>query len=180
MNKNIPWDAGQITSPIKDYFDQIDNKNARILIPGCGSAHEAKYLFEAGFTEIYLCDWARKPLDDFKENVPGFPFGHLICEDFFKLDKNYDFIIEQTFFCAINPTLRKSYVKKIYDLLSNNGTLVGLLFDKAFSAGPPFGGTKDEYANLFSPTFKIQQMESCKNSIMPRLGNEIFMELTKS
>lgn len=180
LDNNTPWDAGQITNPLKDYFDQIQNKNARILIPGCGSAHEAKYLFESGFTQVYLCDWAIKPLEDFKANVPDFPSDHLICKDFFKLEGTYDFIVEQTFFCAINPTLRKSYVKKAYDLLDDNGILVGLLFDKAFVTGPPFGGTKEEYVDLFTPTFEIRQMKPCENSIMPRLGNEIFMELMKS
>ena len=41
ISKNTGWDIGFVSTPIKDYIDQINNKNIRILIPGCGNAHEA-------------------------------------------------------------------------------------------------------------------------------------------
>lgn len=41
-------------------------------------------------------------------------------------------LMEQTFFCAINPSLRKDYVAKMHELLAPNGKLVGVLFDKEF------------------------------------------------
>ena len=51
------WDAGEITTPLKEYFDQIKDKPKAILIPGAGNAYEAAYLFENGF----LC--CRRPRD---------------------------------------------------------------------------------------------------------------------
>ena len=35
------WDLGEVSPPIKAYIDQIENKNCRILIPGCGNTYEA-------------------------------------------------------------------------------------------------------------------------------------------
>ena len=37
------WDAGKITTPIKEYIDQLTNKNLKILIPGAGNGYEFDY-----------------------------------------------------------------------------------------------------------------------------------------
>ena len=29
--------CGKITKPLKEYFDQLENKKVKILIPGCGN-----------------------------------------------------------------------------------------------------------------------------------------------
>lgn len=177
--QNVPWDAGEITRPIKEYFDSLETKTVRILIPGCGSAHEAKYLHNIGFKNVTLCDWAREPLSKFSIQNPAFPSENLICGDFFNLKGQFDIIVEQTFFCAINPTLRKNYVNQVHNLLNNKGKLIGLMFNQQFSSGPPFGGNEAEYRSLFSEKFNINRMELCENSIRPRMGSELFIELIK-
>ena len=40
------WDIGGVSAPLAAYFDQLEDKNLRILIPGAGNAHEAAYLFQ--------------------------------------------------------------------------------------------------------------------------------------
>ena len=66
ISKNTGWDIGFVSTPIKDYIDQINNKNIRILIPGCGNAHEAEYLFKRGFKNIFIVDFSKKALNNFK------------------------------------------------------------------------------------------------------------------
>jgi thiopurine S-methyltransferase len=177
----IGWDAGKITTPIKEYFDTITDKSLKILIPGCGNAHEAAYLFQQGFTNLYLCDWAQAPLDDFAEEHPKFSKEHLICADFFFLEeKDFDYVVEQTFFCAIDPSLRPKYAQKMAEILKESGQLVGLLFGKELGMeGPPFGGDKAEYLSYFEPHFSTVKIEPCTNSIPPRLGSELFIEIQK-
>jgi thiopurine S-methyltransferase len=169
------WDLGIASPPLVDYFDQLENKAVRILIPGCGNAHEAEYLHKCGFTNVFLIDLAQKPLDDFLDRVDGFPEDHVIHGDIFEHVKKYDLIIEQTLFCAIDPKLREKYIGKISSLLNVEGKYVGVLFDKHFEGGPPFGGDKDEYQIYLRKYFKSIHLESCYNSIGPRLGNELFM-----
>jgi len=173
------WDASSITTPIKEYFDAIDDKTVKILIPGCGNAHEATYLFSQGFTNIYLCDWAQTALDNFATANPTFPKDQLICANFFELEmKDFDFVIEQTFFCAINPELRPQYALKMSEIIKKGGKLVGLMFGVIMDReGPPFGGTKEEYVTYFEPYFSQVNMEPCTNSIKPRLGKELFIEM---
>jgi hypothetical protein len=65
-------------------------------------------------------------------------------------------------------------------LLADGGKLAGLLFAFPFEQeGPPFGGTKEEYEQLFSPHFDINHLAISEASIKPRAGRELFIELQK-
>lgn len=169
------WDLGSVSTPLKNYIDQLKNKEISILIPGAGKGYEVEYLFNSGFTSVTVLDFAQQPLDDFKDRVPKFPEEYLIKDNFFKHTKSYDLIFEQTFFCALPIERREDYAKKMKELLNPQGKLVGVLFDfpKTLS-GPPFGGSLKEYQSIFKSHFKIKTLERCYNSIKPRQGKELF------
>lgn len=178
---NTGWNIGTVSSPLKNYFDQLPQKNLRILIPGVGNGHEAEYLLSLGFSNITVLDIAPIALEKLAMRfLPQIGKSvHLILGDFFEHQGQYDLIIEQTFFCALDPKLRQAYVEKMAALLSKNGKLSGLLFDTQFPAGPPFGGNKQEYQELFSMHFNIKTLAPCYNSIPQRMGNECFIIATK-
>ena len=181
QTENTPWDIGYLSPPLKAFIDDLTNKNLRILIPGAGSAYEAVYLFENGFRNVYVCDWAESAFSNLRKKLPDFPNNQCLITDFFKLNLEVDLIIEQTFFCAIDPNLRTKYAEKTADILSENGMLAGLLFAAEFPfEGPPFGGTKSEYVKIFEPYYKITEMKIAKNSIGPRMNNELFVKFKKS
>lgn len=182
VSSDTGWDASYITTPIKDYFDQLDDKdkNLRILVPGCGNAHEAEYVFRSGFKNVFVADISAFPLENFKKRVPDFPAEQLLHVDFFLLKDSFDLIIEQTFFCALDPKLRPEYAAKMAELLKPGGRLVGVLFNDTLNNDkPPFGGTKEEYISYFRPYFEIKYFENCHNSIPPRAGRELFIYLIK-
>jgi methyl halide transferase len=175
------WDIGEVSTPIKEYIDQIENKELKILIPGAGNAYEAEYLFRKGFKNIYILDFANEPLERFKNRIPDFPEEHILNENFFEITGSFDLILEQTFFCSLPPLRRTDYAIKMHELLKVDGKLVGVLFDMSFAKqGPPFGGDRTEYLTYFSPYFKIVTFENCYNSIPPRKGSELFMILKKT
>lgn len=180
INNETGWDIGYISPPLKEYIDQLQNKNLKILIPGCGNAYEAEYLYNSGFNNLYVIDFSHIALDNLKKRIPSISSDHLICDDFFNHIGKYDLIIEQTFFCAITPNLRSNYAKHMFELLNENGKLVGLLFnDKLNDDKPPFGGNKDEYLKYFSPYFNINIIDIAYNSISPRMDKELFINLSK-
>lgn len=175
QNEMTGWDVGKITTPIKEYADQLQDKSIRILIPGAGNGHEAEYLHNQGFTNVFVCDIVREALDNLMTRCPGFPENHLLHSDFFELQDSFDLILEQTFFCALNPTRRSEYIDKMNRIISPNGKLVGVLFGIVFPFnGPPFGGNIEEYEQLISSKFDIETLAPCYNSIGPRSGNELF------
>ena len=109
------WDIGYISTPLKKYFDQLKNKELKILIPGGGNSYEAEYLHKLGFKNVYVVDISSTVLINFQKRVPSFPNHHLIKTDFFGLKDSFELIIEQTFFCAIHPSLRPKYASKMSD-----------------------------------------------------------------
>ncbi len=197
LNGETGWDAGSITTPLKEYFDQLKSKDIFILIPGAGNAYEAEYLVNAGFTNVYVCDFAEEPLKNLARRCPKIKKENLLQCNFFEINNipaglsstvrssgvetpKFDLIIEQTFFCALDTALRKKYFEKKYSLLKPGGKLVGVLFNCVFDkAGPPFGGNEKEYKSYFEDLFKINVFETCYNSIKPRAGTELFINLVK-
>ena len=174
------WDIGSVSTPLKAYFDTLIDKSIKILIPGAGNAYEAEYLFQQGFKNVYVLDIAPSAIRQFKERVPDFPEKFLLKGDFFNFSMQFDLIIEQTFFCALDPKLRGKYVEKMYQLLEDKGRLVGLLFDDDLNTEhPPFGGNEAEYRALFSPLFNLDKFEKSYNSIPPRANREFFINLSK-
>ncbi len=175
------WDMGEVSPPIQAYIEQLTNKQLSILIPGAGNAYEAAYLFEQGFQDVTVLDLAEEPLNNFKKRVPGFPQKNLVQQDFFDHHGQYDLIIEQTFFCALDPSLRVAYIDKMKALLKAGGKLVGLLFDfRLTEEGPPFGGDADAYSLAFQKRFDIKTLAPCYNSIKPRDGKELFIIFEKT
>ena len=174
------WDLGEVSPPLKAYIDQLNNKNLRILIPGCGNTYEAEYLLQQGFTDVTVIDIAPTLVAKLKQKFASNPNIKIILGDFFELVGEYDLILEQTFFCALNPPLRKDYVTRMNELLAQNGKLVGVLFDREFEQpGPPFGGCKCQYGPMFEKHFTFKTFEPCNNSFVKRKGTELFINLQK-
>ncbi|QLG43991.1 methyltransferase domain-containing protein [Costertonia aggregata] len=179
QDQNTGWDIGYASTPIKEYIDQLTDKKLTLLIPGAGNAYEAEYLWEQGFTNTFVMDISKMPLQAFKERNPDFPQDQLLLTDFFQHRGKYDLILEQTFFCSFVPTHknRNVYAEHIAKLLKPKGKLVGVWFDIPLTGDMekrPFGGSKEEYLNYLKPYFTIKTFERCYNSISPRQGNELF------
>jgi SAM-dependent methyltransferase len=161
---------------LEAYFNQLQNKQVSILIPGCGNSYEAAWLLDHDFSSITLIDISAVLTDRLHDRFASIPDPPLriITGDFFQLIGQYDLIVEQTFFCALDPALRERYITHMHSLLRPGGKLIGLLFDLDFSNGPPFGGHKTEYQNLLEKKFRIKTLNPCYNSIPPRAGSELF------
>lgn len=174
------WDLGTISPPLQHYFEQLKTKDLRILIVGCGNAYEADYLVKQGFTDITLLDIAPSLVEKLRQQYNNTPQIKVLLGDFFEHHGQYDLILEQTFFCALQPSLRPQYASQMYQLLSPRGHLVGVLFGREFPfEGPPFGGNAQEYKTYFEPYFEFKTFDDCYNSIKPRAGTELFINLTK-
>ena len=176
----IGWDLGQISPPIKTYIDTIENKDAKILIPGCGNTYEAEYIIQQGFTNVTVIDIAPTLVENLKKKFANNNNITVVLGDFFDHQGNYDFIIEQTFFCALPPTMRQKYVWKMHQLLKDDGKLIGLLFNREFEVSPPFGGSLAVYEQLFYEAFIFNTISLAVNSIPSRANTELFFESQKN
>lgn len=178
-SQSTGWDMGSV-GPLKNILDEISDKQAHILIPGAGNGHEADYALQCGFTNLHILDYSPIPLDNLKKRLPEFPENQLHCQDFFEHQGIYDYILEQTFFCALDPELRSNYVQKMAALLKPSGILTGVLFNFPLESGPPFGGDAESYTELFENAFKIDKLEPCSFSVPPRMGKELHFKFKKA
>jgi len=178
---HLGWDIGHVSTPLKEYFDQLGDKSIKILIPGAGRGWEVEYLYKSGFRNVFYHDFSPLAHEAFLKRVPYFPQDQMLQEDFFSLRGSYDLIIEQTFFSALQRNRRKDYARQMYDLLNPGGKFVGLLFNHEFLHDyPPFGGSLDEYKMLFFKLFNVSAFDIAYNSIKPRKGREFFFILEKA
>ncbi|TDB69014.1 methyltransferase domain-containing protein [Arundinibacter roseus] len=174
--QQIGWDLGTVSPPLQAYFDQLPDKTIKILIPGGGNSYEAVYLLQQGFTDVTVVDLSAVVIETLGKRCAEYLGSglNLVHQDFFEHTGKYDLIVEQTFFCALDPALRVQYVQHMQKLLKVNGKLAGLLFDRDFVGGPPFGGHAAEYQALMNTSLSVLKMEPCYNSIGPRQGSEVF------
>ena len=156
-SNTIGWDLGVPAPPLVAFIGTIENKEAKILIPGCGNAYEAEYLVSKGFKNITLIDISETACAILKVKF-----------------------LKQTFFCALPLIIRQRYVWKMHSLLNDHGILAGLLFNRQFDVSPPFGGSLEEYEKLFQTAFHIDQLSTANNSVTPRANTELFFSFVKN
>ena len=106
-NQETGWDIGSSSTPLKEYIEQLENKNLKILIPGAGNGHEVSLLHELGFNQVYILDIAKQPLDRFKINNPTFPIDHILHQDFFELQITFDLFSVHYLLYYAQTTLKK-------------------------------------------------------------------------
>lgn len=174
------WDLGVASPPLISFAKHHATPQSAIMIPGAGMGHEARFLHQEGFTDVHVIDIAAPPLTAIQVACPHFPEKHLHHQDFFSHQGTYDLILEQTFFCALEPVLRPAYVAHMASILKPGAVLAGVLFNFPLtSQGPPFGGDADTYRSLFEEHFTIEKLEPCQNSHPSRAGKELFFVCKK-
>jgi len=179
QNGDTGWDQGAASPGLMDLLKNNQIQAGSALVPGCGRGHEARALARAGFevTGMDITEGAireARPLAE-REGLHNIKF---IQADFFNLPKKklgpYDWIFEHTFFCAFNPELRGDYVKTVASLIKPGGGLIGMFYHIQAESGPPFGCTREELLERFSPQFTLQ-LEKTPRSFPDREGKELLM-----
>ena len=173
----IGWDLGADTPVFSAISETLVPGNVCVL--GCGNGYDAIYFSKKGFN-VTAVDFAETPIKNINKIADDLSLTiNTVQKDIFDLIPKYinsfDYIIEQTCFCAIDPLKRKRYSNLAYDLLKLGGKLIGLWMplDKDVNeGGPPFGVREDEVKKLFSKRWKI--IEDCfpEKSIESRKGRE--------
>jgi len=166
-----PWDAGKVPAAFQDYLPKI-RKGGRVLIPGCGSGHEAGYLVENGF-DVLAIDFSPAAVELAKRNLPR--FGDIVrIADFFDFDSGmlYDVVYERAFLCALPPQMWPQYAPRAAQLLRPKGELAGFFFFKETEKGPPFGTNPQALHALLDPYFELVENKAVTDSIPVFQGSE--------
>ncbi len=172
-----PWDLGRPTPPL-DHLLQSDQAPppCRMAALGVGSGLDALRFAAAGF-DLVGFDFAPSAIARARQNaVTQGLNAAFVQQDIFALPPEwhhgFDYVLEHTCFCAIDPAWRSAYVQVVRQLLKPQGTLIALFFTHDRAGGPPFGVTVQGIRDYFEPYFDVIRLAPATNSIAQRQGEE--------
>ena len=180
---DLGWDLGQVAPPFVNLFESKTIFPGKTLVPGCGRGHEVIFLAENGF-EVTAVDFSLGAINHLQPTIQE---RKLKCEilhmNFFEMDavhnEAFDMVIEQTFFCAISPEQRTSYVSTVARALKQGGMLAGLFYHTGEDGGPPYNTTREDIVKHFSDSFEIRQLTKAEDSAEKRKNKEWLVILIK-
>jgi methyl halide transferase len=155
---DMPWEKGAPSPGLVDFLATHPGlPGETVAVPGCGTGHDVREWAKTGF-RAYGYDLAPSAvrlgaertqaaglraefrLADFLRDEPPFPF---------------DWIFEHTLFCAIQPKERDLYVQAVRRWLKPGGQYLAVNYLISDTDGPPFGTTRDEIVQRFSPFLEL-------------------------
>ena len=181
------WDLGGPTPVFRRLLDERRLSPGHMVVVGAGRGHDARLFARNGF-QVTAIDFAPAAIRHLHErNDPSAPVA-IVSGDIFNLNPvlygKFDYVLEYTFYCAIDPQRRGAYAAVVEALLRPGGRFVGLAFPldsgqrDAFD-GPPYPVNPDELVALMeSRGLVLNHREIPPDSVGPRLGREelIIME----
>jgi SAM-dependent methyltransferase len=149
------------------YISEGRIPEGRALVPGCGRGYDVTVL--ASHTRIAF-GWdisstaitaAQKRLEELAPSECSCK-EHAIFQqqsffDFFPADNDekFDFVYDYTFLCALNPSIRHDWAKKMAELIKEGGELLALIFpinsERINIQSPPFPVTLELLKELLEP-----------------------------
>lgn len=171
------WDLGQPAPAFKTLLESADAPQVGSAIAlGAGRGHDALFFAQQGFT-VTAVDFAPSAIQALERQAQAQNLSvQLLQRNIFELVPEFagqfNYVIEHTCFCAIDPALRPAYAQLAADLLAPGGELLAVFFTHQRPGGPPFGTTPAEVRQLFAPHFDVISLEPVTNSIPSRRGEE--------
>ncbi|MGC6456658.1 MAG: methyltransferase domain-containing protein [Coraliomargaritaceae bacterium] len=180
-----PWDKGYASPPIAEYLSE-NNVCGSVLVPGCGAGHDVRLLAEAG-ADVVGFDIAPTALA-IADSFPKSGNEKYLLGDFLNLPKNlysqFDFVVEHTCLCALDPNQRSVYVDSVIHALKPGGHLLAVFFCKVSNysgGGPPHPISPTEIDALFADQLTFVERSIPRQTYPERpVGSEQLCLLRKS
>ncbi len=184
--EDTPWDKGAAAPPLLAYLRRAPIMG-RILVPGCGRGHDARALVAQPGVDVVGLDISPTAIQQARQlpSVPGNGSQIIFAAgDFFDLPASsagaYDWLVEHTCFCAIDPAQRPAYARAAALALKPGGHIFAIFYlDPGYESGPPFRVSRDELSALFAPSFDLLEEWVPRESFPGREGRELVRILKK-
>jgi SAM-dependent methyltransferase len=158
LAQDMPWEKGGASPGLVDFLAaNPDLPRGTVCVPGCGTGHDAREFARAGFT-TFGYDIAPSGIRLAREKTIAaglsatFELGDFLRDE---PPQKFDWLFEHTLFCAIQPFERDDYVRAASRWLPPGGYYLAVNYLIPDSDGPPFGTTRAEIWERFSPHFEL-------------------------
>lgn len=152
------WEKGAPSPGLVDFLaDHPNLLPGSVCVPGCGTGHDVRAWAKAGFA-THGFDLAPTAISLAREKTGQANFHAEFHQSDFLVDlppQGFDWLFEHTLFCAINPLRREDYVRAAVRWLKPGGQFLAVHYLIPDKDGPPFGTTRGELLERFSPHFKL-------------------------
>ncbi len=177
---DTPWDMRRPSPPLAHWLARGElPAGRRVFVPGCGSGHEVRLLAAAGF-ECVGADFAADAAAAARQTIAGVWGATIIEVDVLapaSVDAPFDWIFDQTFFCALHPDLRPRYAPALRRWLAPGGELWAIVLRTENTDRPPFDVTPEAYSELLrGAAFEIVETRALQAESHPaRRGRETLV-----
>ena len=171
------WDLGQAAPPLISLLNSAQAPSPGLVaVLGCGRGYDALQFAQHGFEAIGF-DFATSAIADATALSQAARIkAEFLTRDIFDLPAEFpnyfNYVLEHTCFCAIDPSQRPAYVKLVKDILQPQGELIALFWAHTRPSGPPYGTTLTEIEQLFAADFEIISLTPVTNSVPQRQSEE--------
>jgi SAM-dependent methyltransferase len=179
------WDLGGPTSVLRRLAESGLLQPGKMLVPCAGRGHDAREFARHGF-QVTAVDFAETAVSEMRRLAEEDAPVEIVQHDMFamphELDGTFDYVLEYTCFCAIDPRRRAEYADLVRRLLKPGGLFIDLAFPLGQRpGGPPFAVSEAELLRLFQDRgFKLQSREIPVDSDVRRRGAEELFILQKT
>jgi len=151
--KTDGWDLGGPTPVFKRLASSGQFKPGQMIVLGAGRGHDAREFARHGFS-VTAVDFASHAVHEMQRLADPSAPVEILQSDLFALPhgfKNtFDYVLEYTCFCAIDPNRRAEYADLVTHLLKPEGVYIDLAFPlDGRAGGPPFAVKESEVIDLF-------------------------------
>jgi SAM-dependent methyltransferase len=183
-NGQIPWDLGAPTPTFARLAASGSYPPGQMIVLGAGRGHDARLFARHGFS-VTAVDFALEAVVAMQElNHPETPVD-ILKADIFELAEGmngrFDYLLEYTCFCAIDPARRGEYAALAARLLKPGGLYIGFAFPIGHRpGGPPFVVQPDVVIELLAEHgFKLLHREFPSDSVPSRQSIEELIILQR-
>ena len=178
------WDLGMPTPVFQRLAESEIFSPGKMLVICAGRGYDARLFARRGF-QVTAVDFADQAVKEMQSMLNPDLSMEVIQADLFDLpafmQEEFDYILEYTCFCAIDPQRRTDYIESVSSLLKPGGYYIALAFPIAQrTGGPPFLVTPDELIDpLGDRGFELITREIPGDSVPGREGIEELLILKK-
>lgn len=178
------WDLGMPTPVFKRLADSSQFSPGKMLVICAGRGYDARMFARQGF-QVTAVDFAEDAVKEMQSLLEPELSMEVIQADLFDLPvfmkEEFDYILEYTCFCAIDPKRRAEYIESVSNLLKPGGYFIALAFPIGQrTGGPPFLVAPDELIEpLGERGFELVMREIPDISVPGREGIEELLVLKK-
>ncbi|KFK37216.1 hypothetical protein AALP_AA4G228900 [Arabis alpina] len=181
-----PWDLGKPTPIIVHLNETGSLPNGRALVPGCGTGYDVVAM-ACPDRHVVGLDVSKTAVERSSKkfsSLPNAKYFSFLCEDFFtwELAEKFDLIVDYTFFCAFEPSVRPLWAQRTEKLLKPDGELITLMFPiEERAGGPPYTVSVSDYEKVLIPLgFVATSIVDNELAVGPRKGIEMIGRWKKS